>query len=87
MDDEKIVELIDEDGEKARFGHLMTLEYMGNHYLVLHPCDGSVGEDEVVIMRMRAGDGDGEIYEPVADDEMAEKVFLEFMSILEMEEE
>lgn len=87
MDDEKIVELIDEDGGKARFGHLMTLEYMGNHYLVLHPRDGSVAEDEVVIMRMRTGEGGEEVYEPVTDDDTAGKVFLEFMSILEMEEE
>ena len=37
---EKIVELIDETGAPARFRHMMTLEYMGNHYLILAP-----GED------------------------------------------
>lgn len=86
MNDNK-VELIDENGDRVEFEHLMTLEYMGNQYLVLHPSDESVADDEVVIMSVDTDDDGEEFYEPVDDEDTANKVFMEFLSILEMEEE
>ncbi|NLG37430.1 MAG: DUF1292 domain-containing protein [Clostridiales bacterium] len=84
---EKIVELIDETGAPARFRHMMTLEYMGNHYLILAPGEDGGEQEEVVVMAIHSDENGDEYYEPVSDENTAHKVFLEFLSILDMDEE
>ncbi|MGI5877200.1 MAG: DUF1292 domain-containing protein [Christensenellales bacterium] len=85
--DEKVVELIDETGATARFRHMMTLDYMGNHYLILALGEEGSEQEEVVAMAVHTDEDGGEYYEPVTDENTAHKVFLEFLSILEMDEE
>ena len=79
-----VVELVDENGRKAEFEHLMTLEYEGSNYIVLYPLEEieGVDEDEVMIMRVES-DGDEDTYFPVEDTEILEAVFSIFLETFE----
>ena len=50
--DEDIVELIDENGEKTLFEHLATLEYKGESYLALCDPDADDEDLEVFILKI-----------------------------------
>ena len=73
-------------GATARFRHMMTLDYMKP---LSDPGLGEEGseQEEVVAMAVHTDEDGGEYYEPVTDENTAHKVFLEFLSILEMDEE
>ena len=78
MDNEDIVELVDENGEKVQFEHLDTLELNEKTYIVLAPLDeADEDESDVYIMRIVEEDGE-EILEIVEDDKEGESVFQEF---------
>lgn len=79
------VELIGEDGEAAYFIHLMTLEYKGKEYTVLHP-EEVEDEGQVLIFAVTDNAEGGESFDRV-DDALAEEVLQEFILILEQEDE
>ncbi len=92
-DDENIVELVDEEGNKERFEHLATIEYKGEWYACLtpetQPEEGGEEEDEgdeVVIFRI-AGDEDDEHLETVEDEALLDEVFAEFCNQYEDSED
>lgn len=73
-EEDDIVELIDENGEKTLFEHLATLEYKGESYLVL--CDPEADEDdlEVFILKIEQDENGEDVY-TVPDDDTADAVF------------
>lgn len=78
MDNENIVELVDENGEKVQFEHLDTLELNQKTYIVLTPLEEAENEEsDVYIMRIAEEDGE-EILEVVEDPKEVEAVFEEF---------
>ena len=84
-DDENIVELVDEEGNKERYEHLATIEYKGEWYACFTPetqpeeSDEEDDEegDEVVIFRI-VGEEEDEHLETVEDDALLDEVFAEF---------
>lgn len=83
--EERMIELIGDDGSTVTFEHLATLEYEGENYLVLGtPDDGSDEEDsEVYILKITQDDEGNDIYVDLEDEELSEKVFEYFLQLLE----
>lgn len=80
------VELIGEDGQATYFIHLMTLEYKGKEYTVLHP-EEVEDESQVLIFAVTDDEAGGEAFELVEDDALSDEVLQEFILILEQEDE
>ncbi len=86
-DDENIVELVDEEGNKERFEHIGTVEYKGEWYACFTPearpeerGDEEDEEDEgeeVVIFHI-VGEENDEHLETIEDDALLDEVFAEF---------
>ena len=86
-EEDDIVELIDENGEKTLFEHLATLEYKGESYLAL--CDPEADEDdlEVFILKIEQDENGEDVY-TVPDDDTADAVFAQLVRLSDsMDEE
>lgn len=87
-DQERVVELIGEDGVPVKFEHLMTLEHSGKSYVMLTPVEPETEDEEgsVVVLRIDTDDSGEDCYIVEEDQETAEAVFAKFVEILEEEE-
>ena len=72
--DDDLVELIGEDGEKTVFEHLATLEYKGESYLALCDPEADDEELEVFILKIEQDENGEDVY-TVPDDDVADAVF------------
>lgn len=87
-DDDNIVELVDEEGNKERFEHLATIEYKGEWYACFTPeaaaeeDDGEDEGDEVVIFHI-VGEDEDEHLETIEDEALLDEVFAEFCNQFE----
>ena len=81
-EDDELVELIDENGEKNIFEHLATLEYKGESYLAL--CDPEADEEdlEVFILKIEQDENGEDVY-TVPDDDVADAVFDQLVKMTE----
>lgn len=81
-ENDELVELIDENGEKTVFEHLATLEYKGESYLAL--CDPDADEDdlEVFILKIEQDENGEDVY-TVPDDDVADAVFEQLVQMTE----
>ena len=81
-ENDELVELIDENGEKTVFEHLATLEYKGESYLAL--CDPEADEDdlEVFILKIEQDENGEDVY-TVPDDDVADAVFDQLVKMTE----
>ena len=81
-EEDDLVELIDENGEKTVFEHLATLEYEGESYLAL--CDPESEEDdlEVFILKIEQDENGEDVYN-VPDDDVADAVFAMLVEMTE----
>ena len=85
-----IIELIGEDGESVPFEYLTTIEYEGKKYIALIPADEAEDDDEeaeVVILEIQEDENGEDVYVSLDDDELLEKVFQEFLRIVDEQEE
>ncbi|OQB25330.1 MAG: hypothetical protein BWY11_00670 [Firmicutes bacterium ADurb.Bin182] len=82
------VELLDEEGKKVLFDHVMTFVHEGEKYIALLPLEevDGVGHDEVVLMRI-VRKGSEDVYEPIGDDALLDEVFERFLELFEQMEE
>ena len=87
------VVLLDENGEEARFSHILTFLYEGDRYVALEPIEEGVEqpedeeEAEVVLMRIVRGE-DGDTYQLVENEVLLDEVFARFLELMdELEEE
>ena len=79
-EDDDIVELIDENGEKTLFEHLATLEYKGESYLAL--CDPNADEEDLEVFILKISqDENGEDVYTVPDDDVADAVFEQLVKL------
>ena len=79
-EEDDLVELIDENGEKSVFEHVATLEYEGESYIAL--CDPESDEDnfEVFILKIDQDENGEDIY-TVPDDDVADAVFARLVEL------
>lgn len=87
------VVLLDENGEAARFSHVLTFLHEGERYVALEPIEegGQTQDDdaeaEVVLMRIERGE-EGDTYRPVENEVLLDEVFTHFLELMdELEEE
>lgn len=87
------VVLLDENGEEARFSHILTFLYEGDRYVALEPIEEGAEqpedeeEAEVVLMRIVRGE-DGDTYQPAENEVLLDEVFARFLELMdELEEE
>ena len=87
------VVLLDENGEEARFSHILTFLYEGDRYVALEPIEEGAEQPEdeeeaaVVLMRIVRGE-DGDTYQPVENEVLLDEVFARFLELMdELEEE
>lgn len=83
-----IVTLLDENGEPARFEHIVTFPYEGARYVALAPED-EAGDEEAEVMLLRIERKDSEdVYVTIDNEVLLNEVFEEFLDIMdEMEGE
>ena len=74
---ERIIELEDDEGNTEKFLHIATIEYKGAMYCVFQKAEPETEEeeDEVVIFRL---DEENEMLLPLEDEQLLDEVFAEF---------
>lgn len=72
--DNRII-LNDESGNEVEFEFLDLIEYRGEEFVVLLPCDEADGAGEVVILKLEDTDDDTESYASVDDESVLSIVF------------
>ena len=73
---DNIIALNDENGNKVDFEFLDLIEYQGEEYVVLFPCDELEDGGEVVILKVEdIGDEEWESYVSVDDEQVLNMVF------------
>lgn len=89
MESDNIIELVDENDNPVRFEHIMTIQYEGEDYVLLAPVEPTEGmeEDEVLVLRIDNDENGDEIYVSLEDDELVQKVFEQYLAIVEADEE
>lgn len=89
MEDERIIELTDDEGVKERFIFLTTLEHGGRQFAIITPEEAEDEDEEAIIVLEMLNSENGEEMELVSvdDDDLAETVFNEYMEMVEEEEE
>lgn len=85
---ENILELMDDEGNKVQFEHLLTFEYGENFYVSLLPVTPleDFEDGEVLIMRLEE-DGDDDIFLPVETEEELEGAWNAFLELYNDEDE
>ena len=76
-EEERIIELEDDEGNVERFLHIGTIEYRGEWYCFFQKAEPETEEeeDEVVMFRL---DKDNETLLPLEDEQLMDEVFAEF---------
>jgi hypothetical protein len=89
MEDERIIELTDDEGGKERFIFLTAIEHGGRQFAVMTPEEAEDEDEEAIVILEMLDSENGEDMELVSvdDDELAEAVFNEYMEMLDEEEE
>lgn len=80
-----IIQLINDDGETVDFYHVGTIEYEGDWYVFFQPAEelADLDEDEVAVFRLERDENGEDVFVPLDDDELMEKVFDEFNRLSE----
>ncbi len=70
---DNIVVLTDEEGNEVGFEFIDLIQYQGEEFVVLLPCEDE--DDEVVILKVEDGDTEEENYVSVDDEDTLMAVF------------
>ncbi|MBQ9728566.1 MAG: DUF1292 domain-containing protein [Clostridia bacterium] len=78
-EEERVIELEDEEGNVEKFYHIATIEYRGDTYCFFQKAEPETEEeeDEVVIFRLE-GEGDDAQLMILEDEQLLDEVFAEF---------
>lgn len=89
MEMDNIIELFDEDDNPIQFEHIMTVQYEGEDYVLLAPVEPTedMEEDEVLVLRIENDENGEEIYVSIDDDDLVQRVFEQYLAIVESDEE
>lgn len=72
-DESSVITLTDVDGNQTKFEFVDLIEFWGNKYVALIPCED--GEASVVIFQVESDSGDTENYIPVVDEKSLSVIF------------
>lgn len=87
--DLNLIELMDDEGKKLSFEHLLTFEVENDFFIAITPVEDmeDFKEGEVLIMRVNDDGEDGEIYTPIESDEELNSLWEIFQQLYYAEDE
>ncbi len=72
--------LVDEEGKEVEFVHLATIDYEDDWFIFVQPVElGDLEDDEMFIFKIESDSEGNDIFVPVEDEELIEKVYAEFV--------
>ncbi len=75
--------LLDENGEEARFVHVLTFFYEGKRYVALEPAEQEDGDEaEIVLLAVEERDGE-DVYASIDNEVLLDEVFREFLEMMD----
>ena len=76
-EEERIIELEDDEGNVEKFLHIATIDYKGDYYCFFQKAEPETEEeeDEVVMFKL---DSENETLIPLEDEQLMDEVFAEF---------
>ncbi len=88
-EDLDLIELMDDEGNKLSFEHLLTFEVENDFFIAITPAQDmeDFKEGEVLIMRVGDDGEDGEIYTPIESDEELNSLWEIFQQLYYEDEE
>lgn len=88
-EEDEIVELIDDEGKSMKFFHVATIDYENNWYVFFSPTETTDGvtSDEVVIFKLDADEEGKDVFSPIEDEELLQKVYDEYVKVMDEDEE
>ncbi|MDD4797829.1 MAG: DUF1292 domain-containing protein [Eubacteriales bacterium] len=88
MEEDRIIELVDENGDTERFVYMMTMDKNEKRYAILEPEElGDDEESEVVILEIvEDGEDDFDLV-PVEDEVLLEDIFNEYVEAINAEDD
>lgn len=86
---EDVVELTTDDGKKLKFFYVGTVDFEDKSYCAFEPAEeiDGLSEDDMVIFELKEGENGEDELLPIEDDALLDKVYEEFVSAMEEEEE
>lgn len=87
LEEEEIVELVDDEGKTLKFFHVATIDFEGNWYVFFSPTEEmeDVDTDEVVVFRLDSDEEGNDIFSPIEDEALLQKVYDEYVRIMSEE--
>lgn len=87
--EDETVELIDDEGNAVKFSHVATIDFENNWYVFFSPVEETEGvtPDEVVIFRLESDAEGKDVFAPIEDDKLLDRVYEEYIRILEEDDE
>ena len=96
QEDEEIIVLADEEGKEVEFRHIATLDYEEEWYMYLEPLEEMEGEEkstdgeeetEMVIFHIQSDADGNDVFVPVEDEDLLDKLYNEFLKELDNKED
>ena len=90
QEEEEIIVLADEEGKEVEFKHIATLDYEEEWYMYLEPMEEFEGDEEnkeLVIFHIQTDADGNDVFVPVDDDELWDKLYDEFLKELDAQED
>jgi len=89
-DSGEIITLFDEEEKEVPFYQIACIEHNNDFYAMLQPVEEVEGieEDEVIVLKMlEAKDEEDDIFEPVTDEDLLDKIYEAYIKAVEEEEQ
>ena len=97
QEDEEIIVLADEEGKEVEFKHIATLDYEEEWYMYLEPLEELDGEEkkseeeaeeaELVIFHIQTDADGNDVFVPVEDEDLWDKLYNELLKELDAQED
>lgn len=89
IEDLDLIELMDDEGNKLSFEHLLTFEVEDEFFIAITPVNDmeDFKEGEVLIMRVNEDGEDGELYTPIESQEELDSLWEIFQQLYYEDEE
>ena len=89
MEDDRIIELVDDDGGKERFIYLTTVDHNDRQFAILTPVEAENDEEEAIVILELLSTDDSDEMEMVSveDDELADAVFNKYTEMAEEDDD
>ena len=88
MDNEmEILVLVNEEGKEEEFVHIATIDYNDDWFIFLQPVKlGNLEDDEMIILKIESDAEGNDLFVPVEDQDLIDKVYAEFVKELARED-